>query len=301
MGFSYKNITITLENYKTVFKECAPDILDEIRSAVLDDTNISKFILPCGRDSYKLGQLRMAAREFIPVDYLNTRLTGDTIYAIRQGFANGINMKPLLKYIKPRSLGVDSKVLEQLAQAVVLGADIDKIDFTGIKEDNITILLKGLIKGYPMWLLTDDINHLDERKIIALMRGMALGLDIHPFIKGNWTDRQLILLFSYSRSIDLNDLLRYINSNFSAEMLSELLAAAEQKIPITRLLSKDEDGKPIYNQYQISVLIKAIKNGVKSTEIFNPNLSDLDMEDILNIELGYKTKKTKIKLSSLDI
>lgn len=302
MGFSYKNISITLENYKSIFKECSPDILDEIRSAIIDDTQISKFIKPCGHDSYKLGQLRMASREFIPTEFLNPLLTGDTIYAIRQGFANGISMDALLRYIKPRSITVDSSILEQLAQAILLGADIDRIDFTGVLEDNITILLKGLIKGYPMWLLLDDINHLSERQITALMRGMALGLDVHPFVNGKWTDRQLILLFSYAKSIDINDLLQYINYNFSFEILKELLPAAEEKVPITKLCIKDEDGRPIYNQYQISVLIRAIKENCKNNDIFNPSLSDLDMEDILNAEMSYKTrKKVKIKLSSLDV
>ena len=59
MSFRYKSQTVTLENYRTVFKVCSPDILDEIRSAVLDDTSISSFIKPCGNDSYKLGQLRI--------------------------------------------------------------------------------------------------------------------------------------------------------------------------------------------------------------------------------------------------
>ena len=302
MGFSYKNVTITLENYKSIFKECSPDILDEIRSAIIDDTQISRFIKPCGNDSYKLGQLRMAVREFVPTEFLNPLLTGETIYAIRQGITNGIDMTPLLRYITKSGLLVDSVVIEQLSQAVILGAEISRIDFTGVLGENVTILLKGLIKGYPMWLLLDDINHLTEKQIIALMRGMALGLDVHPFVNGKWTDRQLILLFSYAKSIDINDLLQYINYKFSFEILKELLPAAEEKVPITKLCIKDEDGYPVYNQYQISVLIRAIKENCKNNDIFNPSLSDLDMEDILNEELSFKTKKkTKIKLSSLDI
>ena len=289
-----------MDNYKKIFKECSPDILDEIRSAVLDGTNISYFIKGCGNDSYKLGQLRMALREFVPVDYLSTALTGETIYAIRQCFAEGLDMSSLLRYITPNGILLNPKVLEQVAQAVLLGADIREVDFQEVREDVVTVIIKGLVHGYPMWLLIDELDNLSEKQINAIMRGMALGIDVHPFINGKWTDRQLILLFSYAKSLDINDLLKYINYRFNYDILKELLSAASRRVPIKRLCVKDEDGNPVYNEYQISVLVKAIEVGCKSQEIFNPSLSDLDMEDILNSELGTKVKKTKIKLSSLD-
>ena len=36
MSFRFDNKTITLENYKEVFVNCSPDILDEVRLAILD-------------------------------------------------------------------------------------------------------------------------------------------------------------------------------------------------------------------------------------------------------------------------
>ena len=36
---------------------------------------LQKFIEPCGVDSYMLGQIRMASRELVPIEYINTKLS----------------------------------------------------------------------------------------------------------------------------------------------------------------------------------------------------------------------------------
>ena len=293
MSFIFNKQTITLENYKQFFSVCTPDILDEIRSAVLDDTQIAKFIEPCGTDSYKLGQIRMALRELIPLEYININFTGKTIYNIRKCFEKGYDCSFLLRYIKRGTPVLESETIETLAEFCYVGTDLSKIDFTDVPKNLVSTICYGLHHGYPMWLCVGN-PYVTEQKLHHLMRGMQLGIDIQPFISRDWDSSQLILLFSYAKEVDLNDVLQYINEKFDTEVLSVILQASTKNIPLTRLCAKDTEGYPIYNCYQLTELIRSIEEGVVLEEMYNPSLSDMD---IISMRASEREKRNR-KLST---
>lgn len=298
MSFQFKEITVTLENYKQIFKNCTPDVLDEIRSAVLDDTPIASFIDECGTDSYKLGQIRIGLREMLPLGFLNTNLTGRTIYLIRQCLKNNISVDDLFVYVDEDKLKLPSGTIEKLAEFVYLGADISMIDFTKVKESKIDLVLQGLLYHYPMWLIIDEDYPIPYMK--SLMRGMQLEIDITPFLSGKWSEQQMFLLFSYSKRIDLMDFMSKINEQFDVESLKVLLKLYKENVPITTLCVQDQDGTPIYNSYQIEELGKAIKDKTITHEMYNPLLSDKSMSVLHEKELEKrKPKPKKVKLSGV--
>lgn len=278
MSFRWGRQIIALDNYAQVFGEsCSPDVLDEIRSAVLDNTEIADYIDACGNDSYLLGQIRMALREGVSREYLDTRLTGKTIYHIRQGIERGQNMTALTWYITPKSLRVEKEVLEILSEFVLLGTSIERVDFTLVPKALVGVFCKGLYKGFPMWLITDEAASLNEAQVRVLMRGMELGIDIHPFISGGWDKNVLLLLFSYNKAVDLNSILGYLTAKFDVNQVKTLLDIASAGIPIDRLCVKDHAGTPVYNYYQMYELGESLKAGVDIRAMFNPRLSDYDM------------------------
>ena len=297
MSFRYRSQVITLENYRHVFKTCSADVLDEIRSAILDDTEIAQFIKPCGNDSYLLGQLRMAIREMIPVEYLSAKLTGKTVYNIRQGFQKSRDMSAILKYYGVRTIKIDKEVLEKLSEFCLVGTDITRVDFTTVPSELIEVVCKGLYQGYPMWLLLDTENMPDEKTIRILMRGLSAGVDIHPFLSGDWNVDAMLLMFSYAKSVNLNDVLSYINYHFSTDSIKVLLDLASKGIPISNLCVKDLEGIPIYSSYQMYELGKAIEAGVDTPKMFNANLSDFDIAEMREKALADKDKKLSAKLN----
>lgn len=295
MSFKYGSNTITLDNYKEFFNACTPDVLDEIRSAVLDDTQISKFIKPCGTDSYKLGQIRMALRELIPVEYLNENFTGKTIYNIRRCFEKGYDCSFVLKYIKSGKPVLDIETIETLAEFCYLGTNLSKIDFTEVPKSIVGTICSGLYHGFPMWLCIGS-PYMTEKKLKTLMRGMQLGIDVQPFIDKDWGDSQLILLFSYAKTVDLNELLQYINEKFDTDLLNVILQASSKNVPLPKICARDTDGYPIYNSYQLTEIIHAIEEGTITDEMYNPNLSDMDIIDLRRKEREKKNRKLSTTL-----
>lgn len=278
MSFRYGGRFVALDNYKQIFGEaCTPDVLDEIRSAVMDDTQIADYIYECGDDAYLLGQIRMALREEVPEEYLDTRLTGKTIYNVRQAVQRGSDLSAMLWYITPSKLKVEREVIETLSEFLLLGVDIRRVDFTLVPKNLVATFCRGLYKGYPMWLLTDESANLPEKYLRILMRGMELGVDIHPFVNGDWDLNVMLMLFSYQKSVDLNEIMSLVNSQFDGNQIKVILDLASAGIPVSRLCIKDRTGAPVYNNYQMYELGEALKLGIDIKQMFNPRLSDFDM------------------------
>ena len=285
MSFKYKRQNITLENYRSIFSECTPDILDEIRSAILDDTQIGGFIAKCGTDNYKLGQIRMALRELVPLECINVGMTGKTIYMIRKCVDSGINIDSLMQYYDKTGLTVSPLVLETLSEFVYLGTDISKVDFSYVPIKFVNLICKGLTNGFPMWLIIDPEVEMTEEKIKALMRGMQLGIDVHPFIYDDWSNEQLYLIFSYSNNLNINDFLGFVNSNFDSASLKVLLDLYAKKLPIAKLCVRDSDNTPVYNHYQMYEIGSALEDSTITDDMYNPKLSDIEISELHNSKL----------------
>lgn len=292
MAFKHKGVLVTLNNYMEIFNGLEPDVLDEIRSAVLDDTPISPFIKACQFDSYKLGQFRLALREYVPKEYLNPKLSGSCIHLVRQCYRANIDLSPLLYYIKG-SLKLENDSIERIIKVMIAGGDIRKVDFTIVPKDNISIICEGLIKGYPMWLCVSNEGYLTPSFIRQLMKGMQLQIDIHPFLNGKWSEEQLVLILSNARSLNVNELLEYVNYKFSVEHLVEVIDTVRNNLDYTLLCLQDDDGTPSFNSYQMAVLSKAIKDDVICEEIYNPNINDMDMGDIYEKLIAKKEAERK--------
>ena len=282
MSLKYNDVRVTLDNYKSIFSNCSPDVLDEIRLAILDDTPIIPFIKLCGNNSYKLGQIRLALREMLPLEYLCTNATGKTIYYIRNTYKKSELCSNLLAYISnTKSCRVLPSTFEILAEFTYIGTDISRVDFTKIKASLVPIFCKGLKKGYPMWLLQDE-KALDEERVNVYMKMLRKGLDIQLLLNEAWETEKLYILLSYVDRIDLNNFLTYVTPQFTKDELYELLNAYEKGIDITEVCIRDEDGYAVYNNYQMDVLLRAIEEGKFCKELVDPSLSDKAMEDILN-------------------
>lgn len=282
----YMGMPININNYSTVFKDCTPDVLDEIRLAVLDNTDIMIYINDCGDDSYKLGQIRLSLREGVPYRFINTSITAKSIKCIRYCYKHSISLDPLIKYYLGSRILLRPEVFEIVVETLSLGGNISKVDFLTVPDSILEIICRGLVRGYPMWLFVND--KFTESYIRLLMRGLDLGIDISPFIKDVWGESQLVLLFANVEKIDINSFLSYVNNKFSYEALKILIKAVRDGISIDRITYRDRDGYPVYSHYQMEVLVKAlkmIKQGLNCDDVFNPKLSDKEMSDKLDFIL----------------
>lgn len=270
MSFLYKHKKITLENYKEIFAVCSDDILDEIRSAILDDTPIEKYIGVCGDDNYLLGQIRMALRECLPEQFILPCVTANTMKHIRYAYKAfyGTNvLDSILRYTAISENGlptltISKSTFESIVDLICIGVDISSVDFTQVSEDAVPLFCSGLSRGLPMWLLIG----VETNRLEVLMRGMQLGVDIHCFIADkSWTNSKLYTLFSYAKQIDLNTFLSYVTSKFDEDMLHLIIELAIKGKDYTCITLVDTQGYPLYSYSQMYALRPAIMRGIEKS------------------------------------
>lgn len=301
MSFRYKDKEVTTKNYKDIFGSYPVDILDEIRLAIADNTEIARYIDICGTDSYKLNQLRLAIREGVEKEFLNPAMTGRTLYLIRQGLSMCMDMTQILRYVNRRGLLIDADSVELIAEFMVIGTDVSMINFNYVRKDCIKLICTGLYKGYPMWVCIGENINLEKHKLKSLMTGMQLGIDIHPFIDNNWTVDQMDLLFASADKVDINELLGHISEKFPVESLRTIIDLKSKDLSVNRLFTVDEDGYPVYSQYQMESLGKAIESGTISEDMYNSSLSDMAIEEMHEARLKKKKRKLKASLTGLNV
>ena len=278
----------TLSNYLELSKGYSADIQDEIRSAILDDTPISPYLKRCKDDSFRLNQIRLCIREYIPSRYISTHLSATNLKWIRQIHKKGYSLSVLDCYLSKRGvLSISCDALDLLLSAYYDGVDISKVDFNIVPEDLVGIVCAGLKKGYPMWVFSEKFSTLSKEHLRVLIQGMNLNLDIHPFLDDNWDVDSIRLILSNATRIEYTVLMKHINSRFSKVQLDEVLSIAIRYLDFIPLCLKDEDGYPIFNEFQMGVLGEIIvynaeaeklgKSTVDIDSFLSPSLSDLDM------------------------
>ena len=282
MSFYHNGVLVTLNNYLDIFMDLSVDIKDEIRSAILDGTPISRYIKPCENDSYKLNQIRLALREYIPEKYINTRLSGECINLIRRCINEKVDITQLDRYLLP-SVYLDSNYIKNILHLIILGCDISKLDFNKVPKSNLKTICKGLSMGYPMWLVSDlDCS---TSYMNSLYRAMSLGIDIHPFLNNNWSVEQLRCLCSLSKHISISDLLENVNYKFSTKHLYVISMCIEKGYPYELLCAKDDDGSPLFSSSQMHSLIDAMSYDCLD-DVYDYNLSNLEMRNIIENKIN---------------
>lgn len=301
MSFGYRGLNVTMGNYLEVFKGYSADVLDEVRCAILDDTPIEAIIDSCSGNAYLLGQLRKALREYLPAKYINTHLSGECIRMIRELYAKKSgNLSQIDDYIpqgaKPE---VDIETLELMLKSMCKGVDISRTDFRKVSKDAVSIFCEGLEKGYPMWLCLRDGEPLEGAVVRALIKGMTIGVDIHPFLLGKWEAVNILLLLSNSHRVDINNILKYVNSQYSFDQLCVIIECAECKLPYSKLCLRYEDGEPAFNVHQMRALTFALDNDVDVSSFYSPTVSDAQMYKFCDEVLEARKKEGSKKLSGV--
>lgn len=291
-----------LGNYLSLTKGYSPDIQDEIRSAVLDDTPIGVYVDKCKDDSFKLNQIRLAIREYVPTRYLSTRLSASNIKQIRRIFREGLDLKFLDAYLSAKGiLSISCESLDLILSAYLDGVDVGRVNFTKIREDTVDLFCSGLKKGYPMWVLSNADASIPRNKMTLLMKCMNLNLDIHPFLDKSWDLQSINLIAVNASKLEYTVLMKHINSRFSYGQLSQVISVAGEWLDFLPLCLKDEDGVPVFNEYQMDVLGRVIKFNAKQEtlgkgivdieEFLKPSMSDMDMQDLFVKRVGEITSE----------
>ena len=283
----YKDTELTINNYNELLSNKESDIKEVVKHAILDNTDIGKYIDTVDSDSYKLLQIKISVQENIHERYIFINGDGESIKLMRKAVQSGLDLSPINAYISPiGGLTVSSKVIKYILSAYLSNADIGSIDFTGIKnEDAVYEICRGLELGYPMSLFTD----LESKSIALVIRGMQLNYDMTIFASGFWSEEQILLILS--ANVDYAELIKYLTSDFTIAQIEYIIDAINSNLDIEDITTLYK-GKPPYSAYQMEEMILAKKQGVFSDDFLVKSMSPNSMAH-LRMSLLYEKANSK--------
>lgn len=291
MAFNYKGTMVNFDNYKEVFKDLSPDSLDEIRLAIMDGVSLGSFVDKNHEDSYKLGQIRLFLREMLPLEFLNTALSGRCLHKIRQIEKSTYSLNTVYDYVTVSRSGVlPDKYLEEVLDLVLSGVDISNSNFFNVRYDIFDLYCKGLELGYPMWALENA--KYDTKILTLLMKAMSLNFSVNPFIDYTWSYEQILTILSFA-DIGSSNIFKFITNKFNEDQIEYVCKIIKMGYSPKVITGVDPGGVPLYDAFQMEVIHDAIKNQVWSDVFKNPELSDLDMKEKLEELLKKKEIEKK--------
>ncbi|MED3167849.1 hypothetical protein P4369_13060 [Bacillus thuringiensis] len=253
---------------------------DELRLAFFHNIDLI-YYLNKGKTAEQLREYRIAIQSGVDEDFINLHVGWEVIRYIRMLHNQGYKLDFLRKYMKsPKG----KPALEEDTLVKVLKCHLthntSSIDFLNVKRDLVDGFIYGLSKGYDLTPLVRVGMKLDEDILYLLINLIGSHIDVRPFINKTWTAEQIEAILHAKPVINPPSLIQnYINNKFTGGQIEEVVKGI--RFGDGKLVSKkDEDGNPIYNEYQMYEIVEGIRFGLRTEEYSNPNMSDFEMRQI---------------------
>ena len=276
---------LLLDNFRQVLSGYSVDIQDVVRSAILDDIDISSYLYSCRSNPLRLDQIRLCLKENLDPKFVRIK-DGNCIYAIRK--SSKTVQKIVAEKLDDGDLQED--VLLTLIDWIESGYDLTGINMALIPKSLYPVFEQGLKKGLDMRVFNDGRKYPKDYIQLCLMIQVN-GKDITPLVKVKqlWgiPCLQELVAFSRVKSKDTwSKLLENTNSSVSREKLVFLISCVKTGIDISEM------GKDAWSADMVSVVLKCYDENLDCNKLLaiGPNLDKLS--STLNEMLLQKSKKT---------
>ena len=245
---------LLLDNFRVVLKDYSLDIQDIVRSAILDDVDISPYISLCKNNPARLEQIRLCMKEGIDSIFFRVK-DGSVLYEIRK------SSKQVRSVVAERleSSTVSDDFIRILISWVSNGYNLSDINISIIPRNLYETFSIGFQKGFDMRVFNDGRNYKPEYIQTCLII-MSNGKDVSPFLsKKLWSIDCLKQVATYSRVQDIdmwNSLVSYISSSTKSDKLSVLISCVKNGIDISKLSDS------VWSVSSVKLILKAYSAGI---------------------------------------
>lgn len=206
---------------------------------------------------------------------------------------------------KDHRLLVEKDTLTKLMLGYLSNPDIFKYDFLDIKPDLVSTFIYAVkSKVDVLDLQKYSLTHPSD--VVKLLVNLKVaGIPIQGFLTGDWKTSQIYALISGSSIVAPEILIEQydVDETFPEGSIKEIIRAYEINPELAMLVaSKDEEGIPIYNQYQMYEVTEGIRLHLDVSSYYQPSYTDLQMrlkrEELIKIEERRTGKKFKERILS---
>lgn len=267
-------VKLLLDNFRLELSNYSVDIQDIVRSAILDDIDISEYLGSCKDSPFKLDQIRLGLKESLPEVYF--KFSGQTIYSIRSLRRRDIDTSS----VERQASNLSDTHMGYLLRWVERGYSVSDIDMAIVPESMLNVFEYGLQNGFDM-LEFNNGQVYSERYIRSCLKIKKFGKPITVLLSGEFSIEVVELLGNICPSISKesrwNNLMDAISPSMSGTRVAALTEVAKYGVNPARVKDKEEQA--------LGYLLSALKMGLKDID------SIINSDDLVYIESVIQSAK----------
>lgn len=284
----YKGKKLILDSFRTILSEYSIDVQDVVRSAILDDVDISSYILSCKDNPYRLDQIRLCIKEGMPDEILRL-YNGSAIYQIRTLKADGVDLTPVVKQLSRGNL--QDTYLLYLLGWIKDGLNISKLNIAIIPQQLLPTFDYGLRCGFDMSKYNNGRSY-SPQYISLLLQIEKNKKSVSSLLSGEWSLDILEVLSSFSKTSDSRweNLISNIDSKISKGRLEKLISLEKQGIDVSGVQRKS-NGIYVLSDKCLDLVLQAYSRRLNYKLLIEQATSEEDMQDMIDrMEVADRTR-----------
>lgn len=261
MALNFKGMNLILDNFRTVLNGYSVDVQDVVRSAILDNVDVSNYIEICKSNPYRLDQIRLCKKEGIDDEAIYSIKNGDSIYKLRQLISKGTDIEAILQQLHQGTLNDYS--IHKMISWVLAGYDLKGINLAIIPNSLFEVFEQGFQKGFDMRVYNNGKNYNPEYLRYCMIIQFNKK-DVKPFVDKIWKVDCIKQLAVLSKSISVdkwNSFISKLNCSISSEKLSVLISCIKNGISVDKLVAD------VWSCDAIRVILLAFKDNINYTKL----------------------------------
>lgn len=280
----YKGTKLLLDNFREVLKGFSIDIQDVVRSAILDDVDVSNYIDIC--NPYKLDQIRLCLKEGIDTTYFT--FSGEMLYSIRKMYAQDADISPLKIY---QGTSLSEEHYQYLLNWVKDSVDTQGINLTTISKKLLPMYDKGFRQGIQMAKYS---SIRDEEYLASCFQIEKRGIDVTELAKSASNNnrfcmsRILRMMKNTNLTVKQMNHLAKLSAGCSYDRFDSMCSMVLNNIPVEPWLERKKqkvDGV-VHSEFVIedsvlNVALRAYKDGLNPEEFLKVTNKE-DAESLYN-------------------
>lgn len=257
------------------------DLKDELTIAFLHGLDLTTYLTQGTITFEVLREIRLCLEHEVPLSVIDANLDESILKALRRLYSSNRTLESsgLERYFVGGygALEIEVDTFAVLVDYVLQDVEVDNVDFSIVPVRAVKLLLSAKsqkldIEDLVEVALKKDVDYLEFMISLRLA-----GISIKPFLKGLWTEEQVVAVLKSSSTIAPIDLVRlYISENFTAGQIEQVVRSIEYNC-VDDIVLLDEDGYPIYNEYQMYNIVEGARFGLNYSLYLDPMMSDYEM------------------------
>lgn len=273
----YQNMEVTLDNYTEIFSQYPLDILDEIRSALLDGLPILNYL---NRSPEDLHQIRLAMLEGVSAEFFT--LPASLLKSVRSAVNEGHSLSSFQQYLNK---GIDSTLLETILTWDMKGYLLNPLSLEYLTEDNVPLFTSMLRRNIDIapYLTAHAVPLESMQYIVKLARPDLLedvpSMDVLRYL----CSHRNLLGYKITSQTSL-DMLEALQALYSSDLRKQ------DPTSYRDLTQHDEHGNFLYMPFQLDRVLDAFESHYDYKRLMNPSLGMSALNTLL-LEEKFKQRK----------